>query len=82
MQARAAAAVVATNAASDSVLEALARHAANIHATATRSVKLNEKRLDGAAFNALCAACPSSAAHAISCLALVSASSAAHELSP
>ena len=49
MQARAAAAVVATNAASDSVLEALARHAANIHATATRSVKLNEKRLDDAA---------------------------------
>ena len=49
MQARAAAAVVATNAASDSVLEALARHAANIHATATHSVKLSEKRLDDAA---------------------------------
>ena len=48
MQARAAAAIGATNAASGSLLEALARHAANIHARATRSVKLNKKRLDDA----------------------------------
>ena len=49
MQARAAAAVQATNAASDSVLHALACHVADVHAAATRLVKLNEKRLVDAA---------------------------------
>ena len=49
MQARAAAAVQATNAASESLLNALACHVADIHARATRSFKLNEKRLGDAA---------------------------------
>ena len=49
MQARAVAAVQATNAASVSVLHALACHVADVHARATRAVKLNEKRLNDAA---------------------------------
>ena len=49
MQARAAAAIVATNAASGCLLEALARHVADIHARAARLFDLHGKRLDDAA---------------------------------
>ena len=49
MQARAAAAVQATNAASDSLLHAFARHVADVHARAPRVAHMSQKRLVDAA---------------------------------
>ena len=52
MQERAAAAVVHANAASECLLQALARHAANIRARSARVVDLHKNRLDDAAVEA------------------------------
>ena len=66
MQARVAAAIGATNAASDFLLNALAQHVADIYVRAARAVNLNKKRLNDAAEEA-----DTNAKHLIACAALL-----------